>query len=192
MMDLDLLRNQGSIRAASPLSRRTFMLGAGALCGMASLGLATGIRAESDSAAVLSDPVKAALAQSPLVYISPLLKGGDESRCHGEVWFFVDQGDVVIFASKDSWKARALSLGRNRARIWVGDFGPVGRAGDRFRTAPHFVAQAGVDGRPEVFERLMKSYAKRYAEGWGKWGPRFRKGYHDGTRELIRYRPVAG
>ena len=189
-MGLDRQRREGIIGEAGPLSRRTFLIGSGALCGMASLGWVSGAWAESDSPSALSDSAKAALVQSPLVYISPLLKKGAESRCHGEVWFFVDQGDVVIFTSKDSWKARALSLGRDRARIWVGDFGPVGRAGDRFREAPHFVAQAEVDNRPEAFERLMKSYAVRYADEWGKWGPRFRKGYKDGTRELIRYRPV--
>jgi hypothetical protein len=32
---------------------------------------------------------------SPLVYVS-LLKDGGESRCHGEVWFFLDGSDVVL------------------------------------------------------------------------------------------------
>ena len=173
------------------ISRRSFVIGSGALGVMTSLSLPSSVWAEAGSPDVLSAPAKAALAQSPLVYISPLQKGGTESRCHGEVWFFVDEGDVVIFTSKKSWKARALSLGRTRARIWVGDFGPVGRAGDRFREAPHFLTQAEVDSRPEAFERLMKSYGKRYSDEWAKWGPRFRKGYEDGTRELIRYRPTA-
>ena len=188
-MDLDLCRKERSSAKALPLSRRAFMIGTGALCGMASLGLASRVRAESVSSDALSPSAKAALEKSPLVYISPLLKTGAESQCHGEVWFCVDEGDVVIFTSKKSWKARALSLGRDQARIWVGDFGPVGRAGDRFRKAPHFLAQAEVDSRPEAFERLMKDYEKRYADEWGKWGPRFRKGYKNGTRELIRYRP---
>ena len=190
-MDLDF-RRKARPEGYLPLSRRSFLIGSGALGVMASLGLASPVRAETVSTNVLSVSAKAALAQSPLVYISPLLKKGAESRCHGEVWFFVDEGDVVIFTSKKSWKARALSLGRNQARIWVGDFGPVGRAGDRFRKAPHFLAQAEVDSRPEAFERLMKSYGKRYSDEWAKWGPRFRKGYKDGTRELIRYRPTAG
>ena len=174
------------------LNRRSFLIGSGALCAAASLGLGARVEAQAVSADVLSASAKAALAESPLVYISPLLDKGKESRCHGEVWFFVDEGDVVIFTSKESWKARALALGRNQARIWVGDFGPVRWAGDRFRKAPHFKAMAEGDSRPEAFERLMADYEKRYADEWGKWGPRFRKGYNDGSRELIRYRPVAG
>ena len=190
-MTFDLRRKRHpSVKTA--LSRRSFMIGSGAFCAAASLGLGSRLRAETVSSDVLSAPAKAALSESPLVYISPLLKKGGESRCHGEVWFFVDEGDVVIFTSKESWKAKALSLGRNQARIWVGDFGPVWRAGNRFRKAPEFLAQAEVDSRPAVFERLMTSYGKRYADEWGKWEPRFRKGYNDGTRELIRYRPLVG
>ena len=173
------------------ISRRSFLVGSSVVCGIASLGLSTSLWADAGSRHALSPSAKAALAQSPLVYISPLLQDGAESRCHGEVWFFVDEGDVVIFTSKDSWKARALALGRDRARLWVGDFGPVGRAGDRFRKAPAFLAQAEVDSNPAVFERLMKSYGQRYPDEWTKWDPRFRKGHKDGTRELIRYRAIS-
>jgi len=44
---------------------------------------------------------------------------GRESTCHGEVWFFVDEGSVVIATGKDRWKTRALRSGRDRARIWA-------------------------------------------------------------------------
>src|SRR5262247_3112229 len=73
----------------------------------------------------------AAAKTSALVYVSPLKKDGAESRCHGEVWFFLDQGDVVLATSVSSWKARALGLGRKQARIWVGDFGPYSGAKDK-------------------------------------------------------------
>ncbi|MFP6640439.1 MAG: hypothetical protein VCC04_09365 [Myxococcota bacterium] len=172
-------------------TRRDFLIGAGALWGASSLALPARVLAEATATFSLSAEAKAALTKTPLVYISPLLAGGGESRCHGEVWFFDDEGDVVIFASKESWKVRALALGRDQARIWVGDFGPVSGAGDRYRKAPNFLSQAELDPSSEAFERLMKSYSQRYADEWGKWGPRFRKGYEEGTRTLIRYRPVA-
>ena len=142
------------------------------------------------SAFALDDAAKSALGSSPLVYVSPLQKSGAESSCHGEVWFFVDEGSVVIFTGSDGWKARAIAKGRDRARIWVGDFGPVGRAGDRYRKAPTFLARAEATRDRGTFDRLMASFAERYSGEWGKWGPRFQKGYDDGSRVLIRYTPI--
>ena len=37
----------------------------------------------------------------------------------------------------------------------------------------------------------MTSFGKKYPKEWGKWEPRFREGYGDGSRVLIRYEPVA-
>ena len=78
-------------------------------------------------------------------------------------------------------------------KVWGGwylDFGRVGSAGDRFRSAPGFIAEATLDRDPAVFERLMQSFAEKYSDGWNKWEPRFRKGYTDRTRILIRYHPL--
>lgn len=146
--------------------------------------------ARADASFSLPDATRAALAASPLVYVSPLRSDGGESACHGEVWYFVDAGSVVIFTATDRWKARAVRRGLDRARLWVGDFGPVGRAQDRFRRAPSFLARAAIETDRAVFERLMERYAKRYADEWGKWGPRFRKGWDDGSRVMIRYTPI--
>ena len=173
------------------LSRRQFVVGTAATVGGAAMGVPSLALSEASTPFQLSSQASAALAESPLVYISPLLAGGQESRCHGEVWFFADQGDVVIFTSKDSWKSRALTLKRNKARIWVGDFGPVWRALGRYRKAPSFLSQAEVDSSPATFDRLMADYSQRYADEWGKWEPRFRKGYVNKTSELIRYRPIS-
>lgn len=125
--------------------------------------------------------------QSPLAYISPLAKDGSESRCHGEVWFFLDAGDVVIATGTKTWKARALAAGRDRARIWVGDFGPYAKAPEKLQTAPSFVAKARIDGDRAVFERLLAAYATKYPDEWGKWKPRFESSYADGSRVVIRY-----
>jgi hypothetical protein len=132
----------------------------------------------------------AAARVSPLVYVSPLLKDGAESRCHGEVWFFVDAGDVVLATATKTWKAQALALGRDRARIWVGDFGPYSKAPEKVAKAPSFVASASLDKDRAVFDRLLAAYAVKYADEWGKWKPRFESSYADGSRVVIRYKSI--
>ncbi|MBW2280660.1 MAG: hypothetical protein JRG76_00205 [Deltaproteobacteria bacterium] len=168
------------------LTRRELIVGGGALIG--GLALAPRLRAEGVK---LSEPTLAALGESPIVYVSPLHPDGGESKCHGEVWFFVDGGDVVVGVDRERWKARALKKGWDRARIWAGDFGPVAKAGDKYRSAPQFEARGSIDAEPATFDRLMQAYAKKYADEWEKWGPRFQKSYADGSRVLIRYNPVA-
>jgi hypothetical protein len=130
----------------------------------------------------------AAAKTSPLVYVSPLKKDGAESRCHGEVWFFLDGGDVVLATSVKSWKARALGLGRKQARVWVGDFGSYAGAKDEVSAAPSFLADASLDRDPAVFARLLAAYGTKYPDEWDKWKPRFEQGYGDGSRVVIRYK----
>lgn len=177
--------------SARSLRRRDLLKGASAGLALAAWPLrgfseaAPAPRLEPDRA------TREALGSSPLVYISPLRSDGSESRCHGEVWFFEDAGDVVIGTDPGRWKGRAVAAGLDRARIWVGDFGRVTRAGERFREAPTFVAKASLDPDPATFGRLLARFATKYADEWGKWGPRFERSYADGSRVLIRYRPVA-
>jgi hypothetical protein len=99
---------------------------------------------------------------------------------------------VVVGTASDTWKARALADGHDRARIWVGDHGRGQKGPDgAFRKAPSFLAHAARDSDPATFERLAAAFGKRYADEWGKWGPRFRTGFEDGSRVLIRYTPEA-
>jgi len=51
----------------------------------------------------LDADVVGALASSPLVYISPLRSDGEESRCHGEVWYAWLDDSVVINTATDRW-----------------------------------------------------------------------------------------
>jgi hypothetical protein len=162
--------------------RRDLLKGAGLLLG--ALALAPRARAEDKADFALSDEAKAALEKAPLVYISPLKRNGAESRCHGEVWYFMDGGDVVIGTNPGRWKGRALEQGLDRARLWV----PKG-SGD-FRAGHSFVGRASIDSDPATFDRLLARYAQKYPDEWKTWGPRFEKGRADGTRVLIRYRPV--
>jgi hypothetical protein len=142
-------------------------------------------------AASLAPDLVPALEKSPLIYVSPLKKDGSESRCHGEVWFAWDRSSAVVVTSKDSWKARALARGLDRARIWVADFGrihwdPAGK----LAASPHFEARARLDADPAAFQRVLPIYARKYPDEWGsKWEARFKQGMADGSRVLIRYAP---
>ena len=154
--------------------------------------LAFPLRVRAADAFSLPSETVAALESSPLVYVSPIKSDGGESSCHGEVWYSLDGTDVELATAKDTWKTRAVRKGLDRARIWVGDFGQARSADGPFRKGPSFLAHASVDEDPATFERLMSAYGSRYPDGWDKWEPRFRSGYGDGSRILIRYRPVGG
>src|SRR5262245_61364737 len=172
------------------VSRRAVLRGAALLVGAAALAPRRLFAAEATGG--LSRATVDALERGKLVYVSPLLASGKESRCHGEVWYFWDKDAVVIATATKGWKIRAVKGGRNQARIWVGDFGPFSEAGDKLKSAPSFTARAGVDTDPATFERLLASYSTRYPDEWSKWKPRFESSYKDGSRSVIRYTPISG
>ncbi len=165
------------------------------ILGAAALGTATLLLPRvsyADTAFELPAQTVKALEKSTLIYLSPLKKDGDESTCHGEVWFMHDQGSVLMMTGTKSWKAKALRSGLDTARIWVGDFGTIKQAGQRYREAPGFKAKASRELDGAAFDRLKRKYSEKYADGWGKWGPRFQEGWDDGSRTLIRYTPISG
>jgi hypothetical protein len=143
--------------------------------------------------AALPAETLAALGSSPLAYVSPLRSNGQESTCHGEVWFGWIDGAVVVITSSDRWKARSVKRGLDRARIWVGDRGRwkkmLGR-NEAFRTAPSFDARAAIVANDALLEQLLEIYAKKYPKEIADWRDKMRAGYRDGSRVLIRYVPV--
>ncbi|MFI5314641.1 MAG: hypothetical protein ACHQ6T_02990 [Myxococcota bacterium] len=170
------------------MTRRALLQG-GALALAAVALLPRRLRADAPKFA-LDQAAQDALAKGQLVYVSPLKSDGRESRCHAEVWYFFDRGAVVIATATSGWKARALKGGRDKARLWVGDFGPYSRAGEKLRGAPTFLASAALDAEPATFERLLASYGTRYPDEWAKWKPRFESSHADGSRCVIRYTPI--
>jgi hypothetical protein len=166
------------------ITRRGFL--AAAAAGAAALWLPR--RALGDEAGAA---LQSALAASPLVYVSPLAKDGSESTCHGEVWFVAEGGDVLVVTAADRWKAKAIAAGRDRARLWVGDFGVWTRADGKWRSAPDFDATASFEKDAMARERALQAFGKKYPAEWDKWGPRFRAGLADGSRVLIRYAPAS-
>jgi hypothetical protein len=141
----------------------------------------------------LAADTRSALETSDYVYVSPLRSDGDESTCHGEVWYGWFDGSVVIITSANTWKARSASQDLDRARIWVGNHGRwkglVGR-NEEFRKAPSFDARAEIVKDDALLDRLLALYETKYPDEIARWRDRMRQGYADGTRVLIRYRPV--
>lgn len=141
----------------------------------------------------MPDATRTALAESPYVYVSPLRSDGSESRCHGEVWFGWIDGAVVVNTSPEGWKAVAIDRGLDRARIWVGDFGRwnklVGK-NEAFRAGPSFDARAEIANEAGLIDVLLRQYDDKYPAEIATWRDSMEQGVADGSRVLIRYRPL--
>jgi hypothetical protein len=139
------------------------------------------------------DEARRALATSLYAYVSPLRSDGNESSCHGEVWFGWLDDRVVLITASERWKARALGRGLDRARIWVGDYGPwkrIGITNEAFRKGPTFEARARKVTDPALLERLMAEFRRKYPDEIGKWESKMRAGFADGARTMIAYEPL--
>jgi hypothetical protein len=137
--------------------------------------------------------LRKALETSEFVYVSPLRSDGEESHCHGEVWFGFIDGAVVLITSTQSWKVRSLVRGRNRARVWVGSYGRWKRLvgfNESFREAPSFEAEARFVRDDALLEKLLEIYDRKYPNEISRWRKRMRDEYLAGTRVIIRYTPV--
>jgi len=147
----------------------------------------------ADDTGSLSAATRELLEKSEFVYVSPLRTDGNESTCHGEVWYGWLGGSVVIITSAKTWKARALTKGLSGARIWVGDHGRWKKmlgSNEAFRKAPHFDAIGSAVKDDALLDRLLALYEKKYPDEIANWRDRMRKGYQDGSRVLIKYRPA--
>lgn len=134
-----------------------------------------------------------ALETSPYVYISPLRSDGSESRCHGEVWYGWIDDSIVVNTAPDRWKATAIAKGLDRARIWVGDYGrwkKLTGTNEKFRAGPSFEARAEVAKSPGLIDVLLAQYDVKYPDEIASWRDKMKHGVTDGTRVLLRYRPV--
>jgi hypothetical protein len=190
---LDMLQRRDS------LTRRRFFTRVGRV-GLGAFGLAWALPgrprpAFAEQPAPASAPIKL-LEESPYVYISPLLRNGEESSCHAELWYGWIDDSVIVTVAKERWKATALTRGLEGARIWVGNHGRwktmLGGRNEDFRTAPNFIAKAERVDDPEMIERLLVVYAKKYPNEIDTWREKMRSGSADGSRVLLRYRPIPG
>jgi len=163
--------------------REALKLGAGAAC-------AALVPWRVRAAAGGSSALQAAMAESDLVYVTPLHGDGAESSCQAEVWFVADAGDAVVVTASDAWRARAVGRGLDRARLWVGDVGVWSDSDGAYRALPSTVAGASMITDPAEHERLLEVFGDKYSLEWIIWGPRFRNGLKEGSRVMIRYTPV--
>ena len=141
--------------------------------------------------AAISDPAADALRESDRVYITPLKNGGAESACHAEVWFAFDGASVFVVTSSKAWRARAVTLGLNQARLWVGEYGEWKDAKEAYRKAPELLATAAFVGDPAAQTQVLDLFGHKYHLEWLLWGPRFRNGLKDGSRVMLQYTPTA-
>ncbi len=176
------------IEAPFILGRRQFL--AATACVLASPVQAVA----RDAAPALSESTRTALAKSKFVYVSPIQSNGEESRCHGEVWYGWLEGSVFMTCASDSWKVRAVKKGLDRARIWVGDYGRWRKAlGENrdFLNGPRFEAAASVSEDTDQVARLLAELARKYPKEFPGWKDRMESGHRDGSRLLLRYTPVS-
>ncbi len=129
------------------------------------------------SRAELSPEVRDALEQAKYVYISSQRKDGSWSRA-AEIWFLFHDGAVYLGTPASSWRAKRIRWGRPRARIAVGK--PDG---------PVLFARGEIVKSKEAEQRILEVFAKKYPDRWSQHEQRFRQGFADGSRVVIRYTP---
>jgi hypothetical protein len=128
-------------------------------------------------AAALSPEIKAALANSKYVYIASTRKNGSLSK-PAEIWFLYHNDAVYVGTPPTSWRARRIKAGRPQAKISVGKV-----------DGPSFTATGAIVNDPAAQQAMLETYAKKYPDGWSKFEEKFRSGFKDGTRVLIKYTP---
>jgi hypothetical protein len=165
------------------ISRRTLLT----LSGTALAACAVPFRI---AAATVADAAAKALNKSATIYITPLKKGDAESACHAEVWFVYDAGAVYVVTSSKAWRARAIGLGLNQARMWVGEYGTWKDSKEAYRKAPELQATASLIDDSATKDQVLGVFGKKYHTEWLVWGPRFKNGLADGSRVMLRYAPA--
>ncbi|TDJ63485.1 MAG: hypothetical protein E2O36_03250 [Proteobacteria bacterium] len=136
-------------------------------------------------------PAVAFLDKSNLIYLSPLLADGQESTCHGEVWFVHYMGEIFVVTPSDAWRAEAVRRGLRRAAIWIGEFGAWKKAENRYRSAAHLTIEGRIEVDAAVHDEILGRFGVKYVKEWGTWGPRFRTELADGSRVMLRYQVVS-
>lgn len=135
------------------------------------------------------EPLQAAMAESRLIYLTPLQSSGAESRCQAEIWYVLHDGSMYVVTATDAWRTEAIRRGLTQARVWVGDVGNWRRADGRYRTLPAVEATASVETDATRREQVLAAMGEKYADEWPTWGPRFRNSLADGSRVMLKYQP---
>lgn len=130
------------------------------------------------------------LAGSPLIYVSPFKSNGELSSCQAEVWFVADGQDMYVVTAANAWRAQAVGQGLTRTQVWIGDVGLWHNADGKWRDLPAQLSEASIEQDAVQHARLLEIFGRKYADEWGTWGPRFKRGLADGSRVMLKYSPV--
>lgn len=141
-------------------------------------------------ASSFADDARQALKTSNLVYLTPIRSDGHPSRCRAEVWFVQDGGDIIVVSQRHSWRAEAILKGLVYTKMWVGDLGVWTRTKGRYKELPVVEAEGRMEADASVQERVLQAYKEKYSTSWLFWGRRFRNGLKEGSRVMLRYRPI--
>jgi len=152
------------------------LLVATTLAGLTTLLLSTG-PAAAPASATLSQAQQELLANSRYVYISSQRKDGSFGS-PAEIWFLFHDGAVWVGTTPQSWRAKRIKAERPNAKIAVGKV-----------NGPSFEAKGQIVKDPAAEELMFKTYANKYPEAWPKFEDKFRSGFKDGSRILIKYVP---
>ena len=125
----------------------------------------------------LSPELDRALHEAKYVYIQSERKSGALGKA-AEIWFYYDGKAVYVGTPPTTWRVRRIKRGRPRARIAVGK-----------ADGPAFEARGEVVHDAAAEQRLMDEYARKYPEGWSRFADKFREGFKNGERVLVRYAP---
>ena len=125
----------------------------------------------------LSPELDRALHEAKYVYIQSERKSGALGKA-AEIWFYYDGKAVYVGTPPTTWRVRRIKRGRPRARIAVGK-----------ADGPAFEARGEVVHDAAAEQRLMDEYARKYPEGWSRFADKFRAGFKNGERVLVRYAP---
>lgn len=141
------------------------------------VALTVSLLAAAAGAADLPAATRDALSTSKYVYIASSRKDGKLSK-PAEIWFMYRDGAVYVASPPTTWRVRRLKAGRTQARIAVGK-----------ADGPSFTATGAIVNEPAAQAALLETYAKKYPDGWAQFEEKFRNGFKDGSRVLIKYTP---
>ena len=156
--------------------RRAGRLAAGLACllgGILVFGLPRPATAE------LSPELQQALDTSTYVYIQSERKSGAFGS-KAEIWFLHHAGAVWVGTPVSTYRVKRIQAGRTKAKVWIGS-----------TDGPMFDAVGELVQDDEVAERMFQTFAEKYPDGWPTYEERFRSGFGDGSRTLVRYVPAA-
>ena len=130
------------------------------------------------------------MAESALIYITPLKQDGSESSCQAEVWFQLHDGAMYVVTGNKAWRAVAVGKGLSSARVWVGEVGQWKSSDGKYKALPVVTTQTVIVGDKAVQTAVLAKMGEKYSAEWSTWGPRFSDGLADGSRVMLRYTPV--